>query len=156
MTVVPNLLLANTVLIAHLAVITFNVFGLVVIPLGAWRRWSFVRVRWWRWLHLASTAVVALQALAGRVCFLTVLEDRLAGNAGASPPLIMSFVNRVIFWPLPMWAFAVLYGLAFAYAVVLLWVVPLDGARRPPEFGARPRTAGAHGTDEDVPIRRRI
>ncbi len=55
--------LAVLVLAVHLAVIAFNLFGLVAIPLGAWRGWAFVRVRWWRALHLASRAVVALLAL---------------------------------------------------------------------------------------------
>jgi hypothetical protein len=126
----PDVPLADVVLIAHLAVIAFNVFGLVAIPLGGWLRWRFVRVGWWRWLHLTSMAAVAVQALAGRACFLTILEDRLSGAAATGPPLIMGFVNRMIFWPLPLWAFAALYASAFVYVVILLWLVPVE--RRPP------------------------
>ncbi|RAK58931.1 DUF2784 domain-containing protein [Phenylobacterium hankyongense] len=115
--------LAQTVLAIHLAVIAFNVFGLAAIPLGAWRGWAWVRVRWWRALHLASMAVVALQAVLGRACFLTLWQDRLAG-ARAEPPLIMRWVNGVIYWPLPIWAFAAAYLAVFAYVVVLWRRVP--------------------------------
>jgi len=134
MTVNLDLLLANAVLIAHLAVISFNVFGLFAIPLGGWLGWRFVRVRWWRLLHLASMTIVALQALVGRACFLTILEERLAGAATTGPPLIMGFVNRMIFWPVPLWAFAGLYVLVFLYVIILLRLVPV--ARRTPARGA--------------------
>jgi len=36
----------------------------------------------------------------------------------------MSWVNRLIYWPLPIWVFAVLYLAVFGYAVALLWLVP--------------------------------
>jgi hypothetical protein len=36
----------------------------------------------------------------------------------------MGFVNRVIFWPLPLWAFAAIYVLVCVYAAALWWIVP--------------------------------
>lgn len=119
-------LLAGVVLAAHLAVIAFNVFGLLAIPLGAWRRWSFVRARGWRLLHLASLAVVAAQALLGRACFLTIWQDDLAGE-----PLVMRLVNRLVYWPLPAWVFAAAYVAVFLYVVALWLVVPPRPSRRP-------------------------
>jgi hypothetical protein len=115
---------AAWVLGAHLVVIAFNIFGLIAIPLGAWRGWGFVRVRWWRALHLLSFAVVAVQALLGRACFLTIWQDRLAGRTG-SQPLIMGWINHVIFWPLPVWVFAAGYLLLFAYVLALWKLVPV-------------------------------
>ncbi|HEV8028678.1 MAG TPA: DUF2784 domain-containing protein [Stellaceae bacterium] len=120
-------ILASTVLAIHLGVILFNIFGLVAIPLGAWRGWRFVRVFWWRALHLAVLAVVALQALLDRACFLTLWQYALRRGAGegASPaPLIESWVNRLIFWPLPMWFFAALYVGVWIYALLLWRLVP--------------------------------
>ncbi len=121
--------LAAMVLAAHLAVIAFNLFGLVAIPLGAWRGWAFVRVRWWRLLHLASLAVVAVQAVLGRACFLTLWQDQLSG-AGQEPPLIMRAVNSVIYWPLPMWAFTAAYAAVFVYVLALWRLVPPVGRRQ--------------------------
>jgi Protein of Unknown function (DUF2784) len=111
-------IVGQAVLAAHLVVIAFNLFGLIAVPLGAWRGWAFVRVRWWRALHLASMAVVVLQALFGRACFLTLWQDVLTG-AGAQDPLIMRVVNGLIYWPLPMWAFTTGYAALFAYALAL-------------------------------------
>lgn len=116
--------MAELVLAIHLAVIAFNVFGLFAIPLGAWAGWSFVRVRWWRFLHLASLAVVALQALFGRACFLTVWQGDLSGSADETP-LIMRWVNGLIYWPLPAWVFTAAYGLVFVYVAALFWWAPV-------------------------------
>jgi Protein of Unknown function (DUF2784) len=115
--------LALAVLAVHLAVIAFNLFGLVAVPLGAWRGWGFVRVFWWRALHLACLAAVAFQALLGRACFLTLWEASLEG-ASAPQPLIARWVDSLIFWPLPIWAFAALYAAVWLYALALWRLVP--------------------------------
>jgi len=113
---------SQAILAAHLGVIAFNVAGLVAIPLGARLGWRWVRIRWWRALHVASWAVVALQAGFGRACFLTLWQDQLMGT-GAEPPLIMRVVNRLIYSPLPMWVFTVAYLVLFALVIALWWLV---------------------------------
>jgi Protein of Unknown function (DUF2784) len=118
-----NAALGELVLGAHLAVIAFNVLGLIAIPAGAALNWRWVRIRWWRLLHIASWAVVALQAILGRACFLTLWHDRLTGASG-EPPLIMRFVNGLIFWPLPIWVFGAIYVVLFVTVIALWWLVP--------------------------------
>jgi len=118
-----NAALGQMVLGVHLVVIAFNVLGLIAIPLGAARGWRWVRIRWWRLLHIASWAVVALQAVIGRACFLTLWQDKLTGASG-EPPLIMRWVNSLIYWPLPIWVFGVAYLALFALVIALWWLVP--------------------------------
>lgn len=114
---------ASLILALHLAVIAFNVLGLVAIPLGAALRWRWVRRRGWRLVHLASWAVVAVQALLGRACFLTIWQDELTG-AAARPPLIERWVEGLIYWPLPIWVFSAVYIVLFGAAIALWWIVP--------------------------------
>jgi len=119
--------LALVVLAVHVAVIAFNVLGLIAIPLGGLPDWRFVRVFWWRALHLALLAVPALQALFGRTCFLTLWQAMLEQEVGArasQEPLIARLVESVIFWPLPIWFFAALYVAIWIYALALWWLVP--------------------------------
>ena len=117
--------MAQAVLAMHVAVILFNVFGLVAVPVGAIWNWRFVRIGWWRVLHLLSLAAVAAQALAGRACFLTIWQDDLtAASVQPATPLIVRWIDQLVYWPLPIWVFAALYALVFAYAVALLWLVP--------------------------------
>jgi len=114
--------LATAVLVAHLGVVAFNIFGMVAVPLGAWLRWRFVRGFRWRLVHLASLFVVALQAILGRACFLTIWQSGLEARetSTAPPPMIATWINRVLYWPLPLWVFAILYVVVFVY-VLLLW-----------------------------------
>jgi hypothetical protein len=127
--VTPQVLsfLANTVLYFHVAIVAFNVFGLIVIPVGAWRDWAFIRIFWWRLVHVGLLVIVALQALFGRACFLTLwqysLVEQSSGRA-TTVPLIQSWVEMLIFWPLPIWVFTVLYVLVVIYAGLLWYWIP--------------------------------
>ena len=111
---------ALSILVLHLAIITFNAIGCIAIPLGARQRWRWVREFWWRLAHLLGLAVVALQALLGRACVLAIWQADAAGTAHVQP-LIATWIDRMIYWPLPLWVFAVLYVALFAY-VVALWI----------------------------------
>ncbi len=130
-----TLQLAQIVLALHVAVIAFNIFGLVAVPLGAWRGWAWVRIRWWRVLHLAALSLVALQALLGDDCFLTAWESDLllsAGRRGYAEPFIQTWVDRMIYWNLPMAFFTMLYVLVWLYVLLLwVWVRPARKASRP-------------------------
>ena len=115
---------AISILAIHLVIIAFNVAGCVLVPVGAWRHWRWVRGFWWRLAHLSSFAVVAAQALAGRACFLTIWQADAAGT-GRAQPLIATWINHLIYWPLPLWVFAVAYVVVFLYVVALwVWVRP--------------------------------
>ena len=123
-------MLAEIILSAHIVIILFNVLGFIAVPIGAACGWHFVHVAWWRLLHVALLAVVAAQALAGRACILTLWQSALAGSEAIPTPLIMSWINRLIYWNLPIWVFALLYAVVFGFALVLLWLVPVHWPRR--------------------------
>lgn len=122
---------ADVILAAHVAIILFNLFGLVAVPLGAVYGWRFVRIAWWRLLHVALLAAVAAQASLGRACILTLWQAALSGAAADQAPLVARWVNRVIYWRLPIWVFAALYAAVFVYALVLFWIVPPRRAAPP-------------------------
>ncbi|HEU0229563.1 MAG TPA: DUF2784 domain-containing protein [Burkholderiaceae bacterium] len=116
---------ATSILALHLVVIAFNVAGCILIPVGALLSWRWVRGFWWRAAHLASLAVVAAQALLGRACFLTIWQADLANHRHAARPLIASWIDRLIYLPLPIWVFATAYVAIFIYVVALwVWVRP--------------------------------
>ena len=122
-----DLVLAGVILAIHLVVIGFNFLGLVAIPLGAWRGWRWVHIFWWRLLHLLALSAVALQALFEKICFLTVWQSRLqeaAGRHGYHQPFIQTWINRILFWPLPLEFFIVIYVLIWLYVLILWWKVP--------------------------------
>ena len=115
----------------HVGVILFNVAGLAIIPVGAWCGWRFVRIFWLRALHLALLGIVALQAAVGKICFLTLWQGALlrqSGEAAPDLPIVQGWVTRLVFWPLPLWVFVLLYLAVFGYALALWrWVTPRRG-----------------------------
>jgi len=48
-----DIIIAEAVLGLHLVIITFNVAGLILIPVCAWLGWRIIRVAWLRLLHLS-------------------------------------------------------------------------------------------------------
>jgi hypothetical protein len=114
-------LLADVVLIAHVAFVSFVVGGLAFIWLGAWRSWEWVRGFWFRILHLCAIAFVAMEALIGMACPLTRLEDwlRLDETQGG---FTERWLHATLYWDFPAWVFTVAY-VAFAGAVALTFVL---------------------------------
>lgn len=117
-------MLALLILLVRLGIIFFNLSGLVVVPIDAWQNWRFVRAPVWRYLHILSLAVVVVQAVLGRACFLTICQDELTGGSDENQPLIARTIDAMIYWSIPILVIAVGYILIFAYAFALLWFVP--------------------------------
>ncbi len=117
------------IFIVHLMIIVFNVAGLLVIPVGACAGWEFVRKFWLRLLHVGLLAIVAIQAMMGRACILTIWQSQLSGSNQA-PPLLMHWAEKIIYWQLPLWVFAVIYVLVFLYVMLLWFLIPPHPPRR--------------------------
>lgn len=116
-------LAADTVLALHALVPLFLVGGLLAVWLGAWRGWRWVRHPAFRLAHVGLMAFVAVQALLGRLCPLTLLEEALrrrAGQVGYGGGFIEHWVGRWLYWDVPSWAFVALY-LAFLGLLLLTW-----------------------------------
>ena len=126
-------LLADALLVLHLAVIAFVLSGLGLAWIGWWLRWSWVHQRSWRSLHLAMCVWIALQTWLGQLCPLTVWEQdlrRLAGQATHEQSFIGHWLSRLIYWDAPWWLFTLAYSL-FALLVVLTWWVVRPVAKAP-------------------------
>jgi len=123
-------LFARLTLYVHFLVVAFNIGALILIPCGKILGWEFVRIFWWRALHIVSMLVVAVQPAFGQLCFLTTIEHYFRYQAGAyiPPSGADEWVRAAIFWPLPFWAFIPLYLIALGLAVWFwIWVRPAGG-----------------------------
>ena len=119
----PYQVLADAVLVVHFAVVAFVVGGLPLIIVGNRRGWRWVNRLSFRLVHLAAIAFVAAQAWLGRVCPLTTLESWLrakSGSASYRASFVEHWVQRVLFYDAPHWAFTLTYT-AFGLLVALVW-----------------------------------
>lgn len=126
------LLAADLILFSHVLFVAFVVFGLVVIIVGKFANWSWVRNPWFRFAHLGAIGIVVLQSWIGIVCPLTTWEMALRERAGDSVyagAFVAHWLESILYYRAPAWVFAVCYSL-FALLVVGCW------------FWARPRRFG--------------
>lgn len=128
------LVLADLTLIVHVAFVAFVVIGLILIWIGRFCGWAFVRNFWFRIAHLAAIGVVAAESLAGFVCPLTTWENRLRLLAGGEERYQGSFVqhwlHRAMFFDLSESVFTVIYVVFFTVVALSLWFVPPHRPRR--------------------------
>lgn len=123
-----NTLTADLILIVHFVFVLFVVGGLGAIWAGAALGWTWVREFRFRLAHLLAILFVAGESLVGMACPLTVWEDALRRSAGGERSFIARWVQRVLYYDFPEWAFSVLYVL-FALAVVVTFIMAPPAGR---------------------------
>ncbi|MHB1645686.1 MAG: DUF2784 domain-containing protein [bacterium] len=119
--------LSGFVLYFHLIVILFIIFGFIAVPIGAKFKWKFIYEFWWRLVHLVSMIIVSIQAVLGKACFLTYIQSDLlenAGKKGYTVPFIQTYIDRLIYYNFPIWAFSIVYVILFLYTLYLWYIFP--------------------------------
>jgi len=122
---VEESLLADLILVVHFAFVLFVVGGFALILSGAACGWRWIRNPLFRYTHLGAIGFVALEALVGATCPLTVWEDALRRASPAGKSFVGRWVSYFLYYDLPPWVFTVAYVLfALAVAMTLLWIPP--------------------------------
>ena len=124
-------LLADAVVILHCGVVSFVVFGLLLILVGDWRGWSWVRNLRFRIVHLLTIAMVIIRTWLGVICPLTKLENWLRVQ-GSEEPYPGSFIgywaHELLFFDATPAVFTVVYSL-FGLLVLASLIVVRPGSR---------------------------
>ena len=116
-------MVADAIVVVHFAIVVFIVGGLLLTWIGAPLGWRWVRNPWFRYLHLGAIGFVALEAVVGVACPLTVWEDALRG--GARPDsFVARWVHRLLFYRAPEWVFTLAYAAWAAATLATLALVP--------------------------------
>src|SRR2546428_395233 len=120
-------LLADLILMVHFAFVAFVVAGFILIWVGFFLRWSFVRDTRFRLAHLLAMAFVLGESLLGLICPLTTWEEQLRLRGGDGQSYASSFMQhwlgRILFYNLSEQTFTVIYALFFLFIVLTFWVV---------------------------------
>ncbi|MFO7527333.1 MAG: DUF2784 domain-containing protein [Marinobacter sp.] len=126
------LLLADSLLVLHVLLVGFVIFGLVTVFLGRLLHWRWVRNFWFRVTHLVVIAIVVLQAWLGVLCPLTVWEMELrerAGAAGYEGSFIQHWLQSLLYYSAPEWVFILVYTV-FGGVVLASWFLVRPGRPR--------------------------
>ncbi|NNF68057.1 MAG: DUF2784 domain-containing protein [Gammaproteobacteria bacterium] len=119
---------ADLLLFMHTVLVGFIVFGLLLILIGKFQRWRWIRNPWFRYTHLAAIGVVVAQSWLGVICPLTTWEMALrekAGDASYTGAFIAHWLESVLYYQLPPWVFVLSYTLfGLLVAAAWLWIRP--------------------------------
>lgn len=117
--------LADALLILHVAFVAYVVFGLLVIYLGHFLNWDWVRNLWFRASHLIAIGIVVVQSWLGVICPLTTWEMALrdrAGDATYEGSFIQHWLHAILYFNAPEWVFILSYTV-FGGLVLLSWYI---------------------------------
>ncbi|MCH7799470.1 MAG: DUF2784 domain-containing protein [Planctomycetes bacterium] len=127
-------LLADLIVIVHLAYVAFVIAGTVLVLTGALLRWRWIRNPVFRVVHLLAITVVAVQAAVGVICPLTEWETALRRRAGQQVEADISFVGRlvrdVLYYDVSPRALTITYVIFALLVFATLLIVPLRWRRR--------------------------
>lgn len=116
-------LAADAILVLHFLFVCFVVMGLVLIFIGQWRSWGWVRNFRFRVAHLIAIVIVVLQSWLGVICPLTIWEMGLRARAGEqvyAGSFIAHWIENLLYYRAPEWVFMLLYT-AFGALVAASW-----------------------------------
>ena len=116
-------LLAHIVLLIHFAFVAFVVLGLLIIWLGCFLRWRFVRNFYFRAAHILSMAIVLMESLFDYECPLTIWEIGLRKRGGQivyeDTTFMQDWIHKIMFFePDNPSIFTIIYTCFFAVLVL--------------------------------------
>jgi hypothetical protein len=118
-------LIADAILIVHVAFAAFIVFALILIVIGGICKWNWIRNLWFRLLHLFAIVLVVLESWCGVICPLTDWEMRLREISGQDTydgGFIAYWFQRLLYYDAPPWVFILCYSI-FGLVVIVCWIV---------------------------------
>jgi hypothetical protein len=128
-----DLFLADLIAIIHLGYVVFVILGFILILAGIFLKWKWIRNLWFRMIHLAAIAGVALEALVGINCPLTVLEFSLrysVSPSGRRISFVGKLIDSILYYDAPAWLFTIIYvGFALLVAITFVMAPPTRRGR---------------------------
>jgi hypothetical protein len=120
--------LADIIAIIHLGYVVFVILGFILILAGIFLNWKWIRNLWFRMIHLGAIVGVALEAILGINCPLTVLEFSLRYGFAPSErrvSFVGDLIGSILYYDAPAWFFTIIYvGFALLVAITFLMAPP--------------------------------
>jgi hypothetical protein len=127
-------LIADAILIGHLLFVVFVVLSLILVFIGGYLSWRWVRNPWFRVTHLLGIGVVVVQSWFGIICPLTIWEMELRSKAGETiyaGSFLTHWLGELLYLQAPWWVFVACYTV-FGGLVLSSWFLV-----RPRAFSAK-------------------
>ena len=114
-----NIIFFEIVLFFHFFIFLFITFSFFLIPFGYFKKWEWVKNKYYRLIHLVLMGIILIETILGFMCPLTILENFLRNNIEVDNNLTQ-IIHQIMYWNLPNYQFIILYILSFSY-LIFLW-----------------------------------
>jgi hypothetical protein len=107
----------------HLIYALVIIIGFILILVGFFADWRWIRNFIFRLIHLLMIGIVAVESIFNVECPLTWLEYKLMSLDGikhGSMPFIAGIVDRILYYNFPIWLFNLIY-ISFGLSVLIIW-----------------------------------
>jgi hypothetical protein len=122
-------LLADVAIVIHFLYALTIIVGLVIVYVGKFLKWRFVKNATYKIIHLTMIMIVAFESIFHIECPLTYIEYKLLSFAKMhhqNTPFIAGLINKILFWNFPNEFFDILY-IALALVILMSFVfVPIN------------------------------
>ena len=121
------LLISRVILILHFVFVLGVVLPVPLILIGAWCRWKWIRNPKFRMVHLLMIGIVAVEAVIGIFCPLTIWEQALRRKAGEETyegSFVGHWVSRLLYYHFEPWVFTLVYCTWGVLILTLYFLVP--------------------------------
>lgn len=105
-------LAADAILVTHALFVVFVAGGLILIHVGKFLSWQWVRNPLFRLVHLLGIGLVVLQSWFGVICPLTTWEMNLRSRSAETVyegSFISHWLTELLYYQAPSWVFVICY-----------------------------------------------
>tara|TARA_B100000524_G_scaffold288611_1_gene163666 strand:- start:131 stop:508 length:378 start_codon:yes stop_codon:yes gene_type:complete len=116
-------LLADIILILHFFIVIFITVGFLLIPIGYYYDWNWIRSFKLRLFHCGFMFLVTFETLLGITCPLTSIENNLRGISN-DKSFISFWIEKIIYWDFPTTFFIFLYFIFLGWTLLMWKIYP--------------------------------
>ena len=114
-----NIIFSEIVLLFHFCIFLFMILSFFLIPIGYYQKWTWVKNKYYRSIHLVLMGIIFMETILGFMCPLTILENFLRNDTEINNK-ITHIIHQIMYWDLPSYQFIILYLLSLLY-LIFLW-----------------------------------
>ena len=122
-------LAADLVLAMHFCIVLFVIFGLVALPIGFLKNYSWTRNAKLRLAHMSVMGFITLESVLGLACPLTIIENTLR-KIEYQQSFVAYWISRFVYWDLPTYFFVILYFSCLLWSLVFWKLHPPQSLNR--------------------------
>ena len=116
-------MLADIILILHFLIVIFITVCFLLIPIGYYYDWIWIKNFKLRLLHFGLMFLVTFETLVGITCPLTLIENHLRG-INNSKSFISFWIEKIIYWDFPTSFFMFLYFVFLGWTLLMWKIYP--------------------------------